>query len=269
MQRRVKSPGLAQLNAEFSIRSSAAREDLEQAYRLVYLSFLQRDYIEENESKLRFSIFNALPQTVTFVADLRGKIIATVTLVPDTPIGLPMDEIYHQEVQALRDQGRKLAEVTMLADRRHEIRRALPVVMLLMKRIFDYATLVLKANHLCITLNPRHETYYRRFLLFQPLGGLKTYPSVRNNPALALRLDLDGVREACEGNERLLRHFFVDRTSVEKLRRNYAMTPDDIAYFFVERTDTLRHTPPEQVAYVRRLYPDCPWDEWLARNGGQ
>jgi len=269
MQRRAKSPGAIAFNNDLSIRPSVSRWELEQAFRLVYLSFLQREYIEESASKLRFSIFNALPETVTFVADLREAIIATVTLVPDTPIGLPMDEIYHDEVQALRDQGRRLAEVTMLADRRHEIRRALPVVMQLMKRVFDYATLVLKANDLCITINPRHETYYRRFLLFQPLGGLKTYPSVRNNPALARRLDLDTVREACEGNQRLLRHFFTNRTPLETLHEHYAMAPQDIEYFFVERTQMLKRTDPEKLAYLRRLYPDCPWDTWLSGRSGR
>ncbi len=263
MQRRAKAPGAVTLNNDLSIRPSAQRDELEQAYRLVYLSFLQREYIAESASKLRFSIFNALPETVTFVAELREAIIATVTLVPDTPIGLPMDEIYHEEVQALRDRGRKLAEVTMLADRRHEIRRALPVVMQLMKRVFDYATLVLKANDLCITINPRHETYYRRFLLFQPLGGLKTYPSVRNNPALARRLDLDNVREACEGNQRLLRHFFTNRTPLEDLRQHYAMTAEDIEHFFVHRTHMLHKTPPDQLAYLQELHPECPWDAWL------
>ncbi len=262
MQRRAKSPGAIAFNSDLSIRPSVSRDELEQAYRLVYLSFRQRDYIEESASRLRLSVFNALPETVTFVADLRDAIIATVTLVPDTSIGLPMDEIYHDEVQALRDQGRRLAEVTMLADRRHEIRRALPVVMQLMKRVFDYATLVLNANDLCITINPRHETYYRRFLLFQALGDLKTYPSVRNNPALARRLDLDTVREACEGNERLLDHFYTNRTPLEMLHGHYAMTAEDIEYFFVEHTQLLRRMPAEHVAYLRRLFPDCPWERW-------
>jgi hypothetical protein len=252
------------LDHDLSIRPSASRDELEHAFRLVYLSFLQREYIEENRSLLRFSIFNAFPETVTFVADLRGEIIATVTLVPDTPVGLPMDEIYHHEVQELRDQGRKLAEVTMLADRRHEIRRALPVVMMLMKRVFDYATLLLKANDLCITINPRHETYYRRFLLFDGLGGLKNYPSVRNNPALAERLDLDHVREACEGNERLLRHFFTDRTPLKALRNHYSMTQADIEYFFVKRTDGFRQAPADKIAYLRQRRPEFPWDRWLA-----
>jgi hypothetical protein len=263
MERRSKAAGVLQVGQDLTVRAASSREELEEAYRLVYLSFLQRDYITESPVQMRFSIFNALPETVTFVAEVKGETIATVTLVPDTPAGLPMDEVYRYEVQALRDQGRRLAEVTMLADRRHEVRRALPVVMLLMKRVFDYATLVLKANDLCITINPRHETYYRRFLLFQQLGGLKNYASVRNNPALAERLDLDRVRDECEGNERLLGQFYAERTPVATLRKRYVLTPEDMQHFFVELTDTFRRAPAEKINYLRQVFPDCPWDQWL------
>lgn len=264
MERRFRAAGILDVGCDLNIRAAGSRDELEQAYRLVYLSYLHRDYIQESPAQLRLSLFNALPETATFVADLRGEIIATVTLVPDSPVGLPMDEIYRHQIQALRDQGRRLAEVTMLADRRHEMRRALPVVLLLMKRVFDYSTLVLKANDLCITINPRHEAYYQRFLLFQQLGGLKSYPSVRNNPALAERLDLDHVREACEGNDRLLSQFFTDRTPMATLHKRYMMTAEDMQRFFVELTDTFRGAPADKINYLKQLHPDYPWDQWLS-----
>ena len=264
MERSSRAGGSLQVDQDLTVRAANSRDELEEVYRLVYLSYLQRGYIAESPVQMRFSVFNALPETITFVGEVGGEIIAAGTMVPDTPMGLPMDEVYRYEVQALRDQGRRLTEVTMLADRRHEIHRTLPVVMLLMKHIFEYATLVLKANDLCITINPRHETYYRRFLLFQQLGGLKNYPSVRNNPALAERLDLDHVREESEGNERLLCQFYADRTPMATLCERYAMAPEDMRHFFVELTDTFRQAPAEKINYLRRLYPDCPWDQWLA-----
>ncbi len=247
------------------MRPAASRQELEDAYRLVYSSYLQRGYVPPDPSRMRLSVFNAFPTTVTFVAVLRSRqIIATVSLVPDSPIGLPMDEIYHAEVQKLRDQGRSVAEVTMLADRRLEIRRSLSMLLLMMKRVFDLATLVLNANDLCITINPRHETYYERYLLFSHLGGLKTYPSVRSNPALARRLDLDTVRSRCEGNEELINEFFRDRTPLDVLLATYRMTPDDLHYFLVERTPVLQEAPQEAVRALEWFYPECPWGEWRA-----
>lgn len=245
-----------------NVRPAASREELEQAFRLVYSGYVQREYIDEDPSGIRLSVFNAFPTTVTFVSSLGGSVIATVSLVVDTDVGLPMDEIYHEEVQELRSAGRKLAEVTMLADRRRQLRRTLPMLLLLMKRVFDYATLVAEADDLCITINPRHETYYERYLLFKHLGGLKTYPSVRNNPALAKRLDLESARQECEGREELLDQFFRNRTPVSVLESCYRMTPDDLRYFLVELTSVLSEAPAEIVDRLRQYYPDAPWDEW-------
>ena len=160
-------------NTDLVIRPALDRSELESAYELVYENYRSRDYIPPNSSGLRLTIFNAFPSTLTFVGVVHGAVIATVSLIPDTPVGLPMDEIYHDEVQGLREAGRRLVEVTMLADRRLSVRRSLAMVLSLMKLVFDYATLSLKATDLCITVNPHHDKFYHEYLLFTPLGGLR------------------------------------------------------------------------------------------------
>ena len=264
----VRLPRLDVPREHITVRPALSRDELEQAFRLVYASYRQRSYIPPHPSGVRLSPFNAFPGTVTFISMLQGQAVATVTLVPDTPVGLPMDEIYHEEAQALRDEGRRITEVTMLADRRRELRRALPMLLEMMKCVFDYATLVLGANDICITINPRHEDYYERWLLFRPLGGLKEYPSVRNNPALAKRLDLDTARAECEGKPDLIAHFFTDRTPVELLESAYRMTPDDLRYFFTELTDLFRTAPAGVIRCLEGCYPECPWGEWTAAASG-
>jgi hypothetical protein len=249
---------------EMTVRPAASRQELEEAYRLVYVSYRRRGYIEESAAGVRLTVFNAFPSTVTFVSVLRGQVVATVTLVPDTPVGLPMDEIYREEVDALRHAGRTPVEVTMLADRRREIHRALPMLLRLMKHVFDYAMLVLRADDLCITINPRHETYYERFL-FRPLGGLKSYPSVLQNPALAKRLCLDTAWEECEERPGLREQFFENRTPPERLRGGYGMNQADLQYFFVQLTPTFRQAPPPVIECLRRYYLGFPWDRWTAR----
>ena len=166
-------------------------EELRQAYRLVYHSYLDRGYIEANEMGERFGFHNLLPETTTFVGMLKTTVIATVTLVVDTSMGLPMEEIYHDELEPLRREGQRLGEVTMLADRRQQFRRTLPMVLALFRVLMDHAIEVAKIDQLCITLNPRHADFYRELLHFHPLGGEKSYPSVRDNPALAMRFPLE------------------------------------------------------------------------------
>lgn len=256
----VQVPGPARCDG-LTVRPAASRQELDDAYSLVYSSYRRRGYLPESPQKIRLTVFNAFPTSTTFVAVLRQEVVATASLILDTPVGLPMDEIYHEEVQPLRRGGRTLTEATMLADRRRQIRRALPMLMQLMKRVFDQATLMLHADDLCITINPRHETYYERYLLFEPLGGLRMYPSVCDNPALAKRLNLNTVRHRCEGNEKLLRQFFTGRTPLEMLHNAYRMTVADLHYFFEERTDIFRQVPWPFIEALRRMRPDYPWDE--------
>jgi hypothetical protein len=177
-----------------------------------------------------------------------------------------MDEIYHDEVQALRDAGRRLVEATMLADRRLSARRSLTMVLTLMKLVFDYSTLSLKATDLCITVNPHHDKFYHEYLLFSPLGGLRAYPSVSGNPAIARRLDLERVEEECQGRPMLLRRFYENRTPVSLFEQRYRMTAADLRYFLVERAQILQDTPAYMLNRLREYYPDFNWDGLLAER---
>jgi hypothetical protein len=251
-------------SADLEIRPVVNRAELESAYELVYQNYRSRDYIPANTTGLRLTIFNAFPTTITFVGVIHDEVIATVSLIPDTPVGLPMDEIYHDEVQALRDEGRRLVEVTMLADRRLSVSRSLAMVLALMKLVFDYATLSLKATDLCITVNPHHDKFYHEYLLFTPLGGLRAYPSVSGNPAIARRLDLVRVEEECQGRPVLLHRFYEDRTPMRLFEERYRMGSADLRYFFMERTQIFHESPAYMLNRLRDCYPDFDWNGLVA-----
>jgi len=253
--------GAALSPPDLDLRPAESRDELEAAYRLVYQSYVRRSYIDPHPGGVRVTLFNAVPDAVTFIAALRGEVIATVSLLPDTPAGLPMDEIYHSELDKLRRAGRRLSEVTMLADRRLEIRRTLPMLLQLMKLVFDYATRVLEAHDLCVTINPRHDAFYKRYLLFTDIGGRKMYPSVRNNPAVARRLNLLTVRDRTRGRVALQTTFFENRYDREFFNRRYRMTAEDIQYFH-GLCGMVSRAPAGLIEWFKSLYPNLPWDEW-------
>ena len=245
-------------------RPAGSRAELEAAYRIVYRCYVECGYIEKDPSGMRVTVFNALPDTTTFTCVLRGEVVSTATVVADSPAGLPVDQIYRTEVDELRRQGRKPVEAIMLADRRHSLARTKRTVSLLMKRTLDLAMFVLQADDMVITINPRHDVYYFRRLLFEPIGEPKAHPSVQDNPALGKRLDLRTIEARCAVPENEWQHrlFFENRTPVSELRRSYHMTPDDLRYFFIDRTDTFRQAPKRVMDYLRKVRPDCPWAEW-------
>ena len=257
-----EADSLGKLEHPIDVRPAAGRKELLETYRLVYESYRRRDYLPAHPSKIRMTLFNTLPEAVTFLGIYDDTVIATVSLIPDSPGGLPMDEVYRDEVQALRDSGRRIAEVTMLADRRIEIRRTLPLLLALMKMLFDCGRQVLNATDLCITINPRHDEFYKRYLLFDDLGPLRSYPSVRDNPAVARRLNLDTVRGKCGSHALLMRVFFEDPTPAVLFEKRYRMTADDVAYF-AEQLPFVPDAPGKLVSHVREYYPHLPWERWL------
>ena len=191
------------------------RRELESAYGLVHTSYERAGLVDAHGTGLRFGPHNFLPDTRTFVATLHGDVVATVTLVFDSPLGLPMDAVYGDVLGPLRADGRRLVEVTMLADRRASGRRTLPIVLRLTKILFDYAREQAESDDLVVAVHPRHQAFYERLLYFEAIGERRSYVSVRGNPAVALRLDLIDVAERCRDDARVQRLYFSQPTPAE------------------------------------------------------
>jgi hypothetical protein len=175
---------------------ASEREERVAAFRLVYQAYLRAGLIDANPHELRVTPYQLLPTTDVFVALCQGVVVSTVSLVGDAELGLPLEAIYGAEVTTLREQGLRFAEVSSLADRRRQLSRTLPVFRNLMRLMVQTAR-TRGIERLLVAVHPRHSKFYQRFLNFDPLGDEKSYPQVRNRPAVALALDfarLDRVR---------------------------------------------------------------------------
>ena len=246
-------------------RVAHTREELEAAYVLVYKEYLKRGYIKPDGEPLKLSIFNALPQTTTFIALMDKQLVATATVVPDSPLGLPMDKIYHEELCLLRQRSNKICEVSMLASDTELFQSGISVMLNakklffifnLFKIIFDYARELAKLDYICITINPKHNLTYE-YILFKDLGGLKEYDTVNNAPAIAKYLDLKSSKEECQKLNKpgLYQMFFVRRTHPQNFARKAVLSPADLKYFFQDKTDTFKKTANIQMAYIKSCYP--------------
>jgi hypothetical protein len=152
---------------------------------------------------MRVTPYHLFPSTDVFVALLRGEVISTVSLVGDSPMGLPMESIYHDVVAQRREQRLRVAEVTCLADRRRDFYRFLPVFVEL-SRILVQTARRHAVDQLLVTVHPKHARFYERFLAFQQVGQPKSYPLVCDHPAVALCLDFAHVdQQRAEDYQRL------------------------------------------------------------------
>ena len=123
------------------------------------------------------------------VAVLGDETIFTVSLIGDGQLGLPMENVYAQEVHRRREQSLRIGEVSCLADRRSKYRKCFPVFLRLCRLTAQHAWLQ-GLDQLLVAVHPRHARFYQRFMDFEPIGPERSYPSVQNRPAIALSLDL-------------------------------------------------------------------------------
>jgi hypothetical protein len=259
-----------------TFRVVQTREELEQAARLVHQEYAKRNYVAGSTVPLKLSRFNALPQTTTFIALMGDEVIGTVTLIPDSPLGLPMDSIYREELEGLRRQGRRLAEVSMLAVRTDLFGRGvflmlnskkLFLVFNLFKLLFDYVRFLTSITTLCIAVHPKHDLIYR-FLFFHDLAGERVYPGANKNPAIAKILDLHLAVEECRAANRLgiYRLFVTKRSKPDQLAQKLLLTPEDLQHLFVKQTSVLERATPEQLRHLQQCYPSYRFSEILGRD---
>lgn len=138
-------------------------------------------------------VINETPNRITLMADLKGKIIGTLTLGLDSSTGLLVDQLYKDEIDRLRDQQRFICEFTKLAvDQDSHSKRVLAALFHL---AFIYAHKIHGATDLVIEVNPRHAVFYKRMLGFTQLGTERMCPRV-NAPAILLRLTAEYVVES-------------------------------------------------------------------------
>ncbi len=180
-------------------RVAGTLEERLAAFRLVYNSYLRKGLIDPNPFRLRVTPFHLLPTTSTYIAYYRNEVICTLTLVGDGMLGLPMESIYPDEVEAIRQQGGCSGEVTCLAVRDVPFRCFLPIFIKL-TRLMAQSARAHGIDRLLIATHPKHGRFYCKFMGFEQFGGVREYPSVRNAPAAAYCLDfarIDRDRPAC------------------------------------------------------------------------
>ncbi len=236
------------------------RRTLEQAFRLQHDQYVAHGYMDAHPSGWRLSLHNALSATRVFVARSRGRVIGTMTLIADSPLGLPMDEIYTDELRRLRDARCNLAEVSALAMDPEYQSSGVPILLRLIRMLVIYAAQT--KSDLCIAVNPHHAPFYRKAFHFQDIGGLKQYGKVNGAPAIALRIDLalarslmsqlrDGRRMISEVHEFLFHPANVEAvmTRLAQDLRRVIPLQERVEYFF-SRHEALTEASEAHRAYI-------------------
>ena len=196
-------PNVATAAQTFAITTD--EPELKAALSLVYKAYLDSGLISTNQHELRVTPYHLLITTELLIAKIRGEVAATMTLVRDGELGLPLEAMFGSEVASRRQQGKKLVEISCLADRRASLERGFA----LLSRLMSFATqfgVSIGLEEALIAVHPRHAGFYQKFLGFDIIDSdVKEYEAVCGNPAVLLSLDLLRLqREQTPASRRLL-----------------------------------------------------------------
>lgn len=126
------------------------------------------------------------PNKITLAVYQEDKVVGTMSLGMDSPQSMVVDQLYKQEADQLRAEGRKLCDITRLAVD-HDI-KSKSVLASLFHMAFIYGHNIHQATDFLIEVNPRHVLFYQRMMGFEPFGEERICPRV-NAPAVLMRLD--------------------------------------------------------------------------------
>lgn len=253
VRRRRRRLSTAGEGPAFRYSIALTRRDLERSFGLVYRSYVEVGLQAPSPGGIRIVKHHLLPQTQVFLAEPPepGELLGTVTLIFDTPLGLPMESVCGEAVDDLRWRGNRLAEVVALAVA-PGVRRT-NLMMRLYHMVFEYAHL-LGVTHLgCAVMRP-HAAFYRDVLLFEPVGSFVPYVAGNGLEVQGHFLDLGAAEEKGYAE---FRDYFLQKLSWTDGRPNRLLTPwspETLRYFTVEKSDLAARLDEKTRYILRREY---------------
>ncbi len=188
-QREVSRDAMRQL--KFGLARS--RVELTQSFRLVFESYYDAGLVKEKPSGIRLTPHHLLPTSEVLVAKLDETVTSTLSMFGDGYLGVPMQTMYPAEIQSLRDQGLKIAEIGCLADRRKSPVRFMEAFIQL-GRLLAQVCHARGIDALVAVMHPKHARLYQRVMGFRQIGNLSQCPYANDNPAVALYMRFEDHR---------------------------------------------------------------------------
>lgn len=244
-----------------TVKRACTADQLRQAYRLVHNVFQETGYLKPEPSGLRLRIFETSSETATFIAEKAGVVVGVLSVVGDSPdLGLPSDDAFKPELDALRAKGRRLCEITNQAVAPAYRKSAVPTELM---RCALAHELEAGYDDSVATVSPSHHGFYE-LLGFGRLGTERSYSAKLYDPVIALLMGLDRFRqqpEGLNGAARFLHRFatkenkFLPRvTDWGRQARRHFLNADLLEELFVRERNFLGECTAEQLQILQRRW---------------
>jgi hypothetical protein len=160
--------------------------EVTEAWELLYRVYLRAGFVAPNRFELHTFPEAINEGSAVILTKIQGLTVGTITAIGDGPAGLPLDSVYHNELQTLRKHGSSLIEVGLFGDRRDDMDRSFVAVLELMRYTFWFGRHTNRSDFVC-GIPPRRAKLYARAFGFDIIGNPTSYSSVEDNPVVLLR----------------------------------------------------------------------------------
>lgn len=171
-------------NTAFTMKVAERRAEREQAFHLVHTIYNRSGLTADNPSQMRVMRHHLDNQTDVLLGKLNREVVFTVTLVGDGAYGLPMESLFADEINAMRAEGLRLAEVSCLAqDQSGDPSGRFETFVRMVSLLFQTARRR-EIDRLLLAVHPRHAKLYQRLFGCERCSDIKQYDAVQGNPAV-------------------------------------------------------------------------------------
>lgn len=270
---------------ELTFRLAKTQGELEAAYRILHDSYVDMKYMSPDPTGMRLVKYFALPTTSTLIALWKGEVVGTMSIIRQSPFGLPMDKNF--DLKAYYNKGWQIAEVSSLAIKKEFRQGRGKVFFPLCKFFYDYARFYMNLDAVVIAVNPSWKDFYEGLLTFKPLpeAVVNTYGFANGAPATGLIMPLKQSEKdfwrrysGLPRKNNLFEYFVPKGLSNAEFPNRWinksldpVMTPEMLNYFFVQKSQVLNSLDPIEVKFLRNLYPHARfqklWDASLSKIG--
>lgn len=253
--------GISFFKDQCVIRVANRLELRQKAYEYIHKIYLSEGYIKKENCGLRLSIFDALPETTTLVAEKNnGELGGTLTAVFDSLIGLPADELYKKELDEIRNSNQKIIEIISFGIEGKD-NDSIKILAGLFYCVYLLAWRIKKTSNLVINVTPDHGKFYCEKLLFRKIGPEKKCPRVNGTEGVLLSLPLRLTNELKKQMRIFPLHMFKFSDHEEMKLANtlsqmlMPMSDEEFYTFFIEKTDVWKQASTLQKEYLKNIYP--------------
>jgi hypothetical protein len=235
----------------------------EKAFRLVHDIYLGKGYAFRSSGgrELWCTIHHLHPHTLTFLAMKAGQAAGTISIVPDSRLGLPADIIFPEQLAVLRKAGQRLSEIFSLGVDEEIAHSAIDLTMHLYRLVHLAATRLFHNNDIVASVMAHHAAFYSKILLFDEVSPESRQSPKTGEQVVFTRMNLEtmerryaAIYSRLKGKRNLFRWFFQNEeaeTLVDWIRRNrQPMTDDELNYFGARKSHALSDAGSDTVAVL-------------------